>query len=128
LGQLMDTVQAALPRACPVTLVGDRGVTGPEVIAQCRRVGWHFTLRLNTGPTHPVMWRASPQDADRPVWSLVPRAGQRWSGRGQIYKTAGWVNVQLTIHWTKGAEAPWMLVSDQPGGADRVREYRRRVR
>lgn len=128
LGQLMDEVAAALPADCTVTLVGDRGVTGPKVIDECRRVGWHFVLRLNVGPTHPVMWRATADGPEVSVWSLVTRPGQRWSGTGEVYKLDGWHRVTVTIWWARTAAVPWILLSDRPGGSARVREYRRRVR
>ena len=32
------------------------------------------------------------------------------------------------MRWAQGQETPWLLFSDRPGGAARVREYRRRVR
>lgn len=128
LGQMLDEVAAALPPGCTVTLVGDRGVAGPGMIDQCRRVGWHWVLRLNTSPTHPVHWRPTPMASVVAVWSLVIGPGQRWTGQGEVYKKAGWRAVQLTIWWARTASEPWILLSDRPGGIARVREYRRRSR
>jgi hypothetical protein len=122
---MVADIAAALPPDCPVTLVADRGVTGPEVIDLCREVGWHYVLRQSAGAaqTNKVL-----VDGDeRLLWRLVARPGQRWAGSVRLFKGAGWRRVELTIRRDRGAAEPWLLVSDRPAGPARVREYRRRV-
>jgi len=119
-------VAAALPPGCTVTLLADRGVTGPEVIDLCRELGWHFLLRVSVGTTQTNQVRgvALPEQA---LWVLVSGPGQRWTGSVQLFKQAGWRAVDLTIHWHRAYDEPWVLVSDRPAGTARVREYRRRA-
>jgi DDE family transposase len=127
LTQLCTAVATALPPACSVTLLTDRGITSPAVIALCRRLGWHFVLRLSVSAqqTNRVRVGTAPE---QPLWDLVTRPGQRFSARVNLYKDAGWVPVNLTIHWQRGYAEPWVLLSDLPPGPAIVRTYRRRVR
>jgi hypothetical protein len=127
LTQLCTVVAAALPPDCQVTLLTDRGITSPAVIALCRRLGWHFVLRLSVSAhqTNRVRVGAGPE---QPLWDLVTRPGQHFTARVELYKEAGWVPVNLTIHWQRGYAEPWVLLSDLPAGPAIVRTYRRRVR
>lgn len=127
LTQLCTAVAAALPPDCHVTLLTDRGITSPAVIALCRTLGWHFVLRLSVGvhQTNRVRVGTAP---DQPLWDLVTRPGQRLARTVDLYKDAGWVTVNLTIHWQRGFTEPWILISDLPAGPARVRTYRRRFR
>lgn len=127
LAAMMAEVAAALPPDCVVTLLGDRGITGVGVIDLCAEAQWHYVLRLNVGPRHDLRMRQR-DGSDAPLWDLVTGPGQRWTGRVQVFKKAGWRTVNLTIRWDRAAAEPWVLVSDREAGRDRVREYRRRVR
>jgi hypothetical protein len=123
---MFGEIVAALPTDCTVTLVADRGVTGPDVIDLCTEIGWHYVLRQSAGATqtHKVVVAGQ----ERSLWSLVTRPGQRWAGAVALFKGAGWRPVELTIRWDRGASEPWVLVSDRPAGPARAREYRRRIR
>lgn len=124
---LLAEINAALPPGATVTLLGDRGVTGPALIDLCRELGWHYVLRLSVGAAQANKVRC-PGERERRLWELVTGPGQRLAARVALYKEAGWRTVELTVHWRRGAAEPWVLVSDRPAGAARVREYRRRVR
>jgi hypothetical protein len=124
---MVAEVAAALPPGCIVTLIGDRGVTGPALIDLCRDRGWHFVLRLSVSATQANKVRRPGEDARR-LWDLVTGPGQRLAARVALYQEAGWRTVELTVHWRRGADEPWVLVSDRPAGMARVKEYRRRTR
>lgn len=127
LTELCTTVDRALPPGCRVTLLADRGITSPAVIALCRTLGWSFVLRLSVGPTQTNRVRIG-DVPEQPLWDLVTGPGQRLAAAVLLYKAAGWVAVELTIQWDPRFAEPWVLLSDQPGGAAIVRTYRRRVR
>ncbi len=124
---LVAPIAAALPPGTQVTLLGDRGVAGPTLIDTARDVGWEVVLRLNVGPkqAHRLLledgteWR---------LWDWVATVGSGWSGPVAIFKSAGWRAGVLTIHRAKEQTEWWILFSTRPGGAARVREYRKRSR
>lgn len=121
-------VAAGLPASGTVTLLTDRGVTGPDLVHLCRRFGWHDLLRLSAAAAQGSTCRLA-DATECPVWDLVTGPGQRWAGALALCKQAGWLPGELTIHWRRGEDAPWLLVSDRPAGPARVRvrEYRRRA-
>jgi len=123
---LLEEVAAALPAGVTATLLADRGVTSAGVLDACRAVGWHYVLRLNARPHRGCRIRQAGRVF--PLWDLVTRPGQRWTGQVEVFRQAGWRPVQLTIHWAIGAPTPWVLLSDDPAGPSRVRLYRRRMR
>lgn len=124
---LLETIQAALaPGTEPVLLV-DRGITSAAMVDLARELGWHVVFRVNAGPAQTNRARLSPAD-ERRVGDLVTKPGQRWTDEVDLFKAAGWRRLQLTIYWERGADEPWILLSDEPGGGARVREYRRRAR
>lgn len=128
LRQLFGEVAAALPANCTVTVVGDRALPSAEVIDACRAVGWHALFRLSTDAKQGYLVRLGGPTAEPvPLWSLVTGPGQRWHGSVALFKAAGWRTVEVTIRWAQGQAEPWLLVSTRPGGAARVREYRRRA-
>jgi hypothetical protein len=125
LAAMLREVAAALPPGVQPTLLADRGLVGPGLIDATRCAGWHLVLRLRAGSGEATLVRL----ADGPVQRLATlptHPGQRWTGPVALFKEAGWRTGYLTVHWAKGADEPWVLFSDRPGGADRVREYRRR--
>jgi hypothetical protein len=126
LRELFAEVGAALPPGCEVTVVGDRGLAGAELIDACREAGFHPLFRLSADARQGCLARVD-GGPERPVWGLVTGAGQRWEGAVEVFKQAGWRALQLTIRWEPGQAEPWLLLSDRPAGGARVREYRRRA-
>lgn len=127
LRELLATAQAALAPGTEPTLLMDRGLTSAALVDVARALGWHVVFRLNAGPAQTNRVRLGPAD-ERRVWALVTTPGQRWTGEVELFKAAGWRRLHLTIHWGRTAAEPWILLSDEPGGPARVREYRRRTR
>jgi hypothetical protein len=126
LTRLCQLVDQALPCGARVTLLVDRGITSPGVIALCRQLGWHFVMRVSVSATQTNRVRV--QGQEQALWSLVERPGPRFAGPVEVYKQAGWVAAELTVHWPKRFTAPWVLLSDRPAGGVIVRTYRRRFR
>jgi hypothetical protein len=119
-------VQAALPAAVVVTVVADRGLVGHKLVDACQALGWELALRLKTGGGEATLARLTDGD-ERRVAALPTHRGQRWSGPAAIFKDAGWRAGFITIRWDRDAAEPLVLFSTRPGGAARVREYRRRM-
>lgn len=119
-------VAAALPPGCAVTVIGDRALPSADVIDACRAVGREALFRLSADARQGHRVRLGGREV-RPIWALVTGPGQRGTGTVEVFKAAGWRTVELTIRWDRGQSEPWLLLSTRPGGAGRVREYRRRA-
>lgn len=125
--RLVAPMAAALPPGCQVTLLGDRGVSGPTLIDTARDLGWAVVLRLNVGETQAHRLRLEDGTEWR-LWDGVEQVGAGWSGPVQIFKGAGWRSGYLTIHRGRGQREWRILFSTRPAGTARVREYRKRSR
>lgn len=124
---LLAPIAAALPPGCTVTLVGDRGVSGPTLLDAAQRQGWAGLLRLNVGESQAHRLRLESGEEWR-LWDWVDAVGSGWSGPVQIFKGAGWRAGHLTVHRRPDAGEWWILFSTRPGGRARIREYARRSR
>jgi hypothetical protein len=126
LSTLAQMVDRALPVGAHVTLIADRGITSPGVIALCRRLGWSFVLRLSVSANQAHRVRLA--GTEQALWPLITRPGPRFAGPVDLYKQAGWLAVEVTVHWPKRFAEPWVIISDRPAGPAMIRSYRRRFR
>jgi hypothetical protein len=123
LKQLEQVHQWLAPYDLKITLLADRGLAWPSLVRLCRRLGWHYVLRLQ-GSTH---WRDNVREGT--VKSLL-------SGRRQIkdvqvlkddvhlFKKAGWIDhCCITAVHHRGCKSAWFLLSDLPAGYARVQRY-----
>lgn len=126
LGRLCRVAAGWLPEGCAVTLVADRGLASRELALLCRSLGWHYVPRLSADAKQGYVVR-HPDGRTQPVRELAAGGpGTRWCGPVECFKHRGWVRVELTVYWARGYDEPRILVSDEPAGMARVREYARR--
>jgi len=137
LAPLLDRIAAALPADCHVTLLADRGLSGPTVLDLCQARGWAVVVRLNVGETQAHRLRLAAVDATADasrwgeecrLWDVAGAVRSRWTSAVQIFKGAGWRTGYLTVYQRPGLTERWVLFSTRPGGYARVREYARRGR
>jgi hypothetical protein len=124
---MLTEIAAALPPGTIPTLLVDRGITSAAMVDLCRELGWHFVFRVNAGPNQTNRARLADGEEQR-LWELVTTPGQRLAQPVALFKDAGWRALALTIHWTRGEDEPWILVSDDAAGPARVAAYRQRSR
>ena len=121
--KLFRYVALLLPGDSQVWVMGDAGFETVHLLRWLRRQGWSFVIR-QSGRT------------------LVHWPGQDWVklnqltiGEGQT-RTIGWVRLTrkydvgwffLVIHWDKGEDEPWFLVSNQADTRLVIRRYRIRM-
>jgi len=121
LTELLSMAAPALPVDANVVVVADREFGNIPAIQAIQRRGWHFCLRFKND-----------------TW-LQNEDGDRWQARDGFPppgKSIYWAQVLVTmrqfgplnaaVHWHKGNDEPWILVSDLPAG-ELKRFYRKRM-
>jgi hypothetical protein len=108
------------------TLLADRGLSCLKLIELCQAQGWHYVLRIKQEEymqrkryDHFQDWQTGSQ--------VVSHPGQSWFGPVRLWKEHEF-ETQLSAVWEEGYEQAWFLISDQPAGRKRVKEYSRRMR
>lgn len=121
--ELLDRVYQMVPSNCPVHLVGDAGFHSPDLQRWLHQRGWHFVLRQ---PGHVQVRQAGQAWTELRDFALD--VGQtRVIGSVWIGKSNPFGPVWLVLHWAKGEDNPWYLVSDQTERQAILRAYRRRM-
>jgi hypothetical protein len=129
LSQVWATMVAAVAEQVPpgsqVTVLADRGLVGTGIITPCTNAGWNMVVRLK-GKDRSRVQLADGAEVGLAEW--VAQHPTRWTGPVRMFKQAGWLTGWLTIWQERGHPEPWVLFSTHPGGAARVRDYRKRMR
>ena len=124
-GTLLDRVIPHLG-AADCTVLADRGLVGHPLVELCTQRGWHDVLRLSAAHTcQPVRGRWAPRWL--PCRRLVPQPGRQWYGAVHLWQERP-LAAQVSATWELDQKAPWIVVSDQPAGRQRVRTSARRMR
>ena len=106
---LLERLQALIPAGQTRVVLADRGLgTSPSWQARLSESGWPYLVRVQR-TTRIQLPNAKPQ----PLRHLVGY-GQRWTGRAQVFKKAGWQWKWVYVVWEVGYAEPWCLCSDQP--------------
>jgi hypothetical protein len=120
---LFRQVKKLLPADCEVWVMGDTGFQGIDLLCWLRQQGWHFVIRQQGRIK--VRWSGQP-------WvklNAIPLS------RGQT-RVIGWVRLTqkydvgwfwLLLHWEKGEDEPWYLVSDTLGKRKLIQLYKVRM-
>lgn len=108
------------------TLIADSGLAGMPVVQLCQARHWHYLLRLCRQHTcRPACGKRAGR------WyamsELVSRPGQSWFGSALVWQEHH-LDAFISAVWEPGYQDAWFLLSDQPAGRQRVREYARRMR
>jgi hypothetical protein len=118
--------RALLPPGAAVTLLADRAYGVPPLVDRLAAHGWSFVLRLAVGS---VVWRDR-RGREQPLRALlarhVQRPGQRWKGRGQLFKGAGWRTLSVVAYWQPGEDARLVVITDGPPAWAALAAYGRR--
>jgi hypothetical protein len=119
---LFRQAAACLPEGAEVTLLADRGLAWPRIVDACRKLGWHFVIRLQ-GQTRV----RTPDGRESSAAELAPKPRAHWWGEAEVFKKAGWRHAQVAACWERDQKGPWLLVSDRPDGPRQFRRYAKRV-
>jgi hypothetical protein len=120
---LLRYVRQLIPMQSEVWVLGDTGFQTVPVLQWLGRQGWHFVIRQQGR-------------------ILVRQQGREWCKLNQFdlapgeTHTIGWVRLTrkhnvgwfwLVLHWEKGYDEPWYLVSDCQGERTLIRFYKVRM-
>jgi len=105
--ELLTRLRLLVPADIAFTVQADRGIgTSPDLIRALQRLKIDFLLRvqgqtrlrLGNGRVHALA-------------SLV-KPGETWCGRGEVFKKAGWLRLEVRLEWRGGEKSPWCLVTN----------------
>lgn len=109
LNGLLDQLRALIPPDQALLLLADRGLgTSPTWQAHLSETGWPYLLRVQRSTRIRL-----PNHKPQPLRHLVAY-GQTWTGRGQVFKKAGWQWKWVYLVWEVGFAEPMCLFSNQP--------------
>jgi hypothetical protein len=110
MNSLLDRLRKLIPADQAILLLADRGLgTSPTWQEHLSNSGWPYLLRVQRS----TRLRLSHQHQPQPLCRLVGY-GQRWTGRAQVFKKAGWQWKWVYLVWEVGYAEPWCLFSNQP--------------
>jgi hypothetical protein len=118
---LLETVPALLPAGVQVVFLADRGFADTELLAQLRRLGWHFRIRIKA--TFSVLRPGQPV-CKVEDFSLAPGRALFLHNVAITAEYFGPVSLALARHSSTGEY--WYIVSDEPTSVHTFTEYGRR--
>jgi len=118
---LLETVPALLPAGVPVVFLADRGFADTELLAQRRRLGWHFRIRIKA--TFSVLRPGQPV-CKVEDFSLAPGRALFLHNVAITAESGGPVSLALARHSSTGEY--WYIVRDEPTSVHTFTEYGRR--
>lgn len=107
LRQLLAQLRSIIPADQEVVILADRGLgTSPTWQTYLLQQGWDYLLRVQRS-THIRL----PNGKTQPLGRLVSY-GQTWTGKGEVFKKAGWHWKHIAVVWEYGYAEPWCLLSN----------------
>lgn len=107
LNGLLEQLKRHLPADQARLVLADRGLgTSPTWQATLRDRDWPYLLRVQRSTRI-----RRPNHKPQPLRQMVGY-GQRWTGRAQVFKKAGWQWKWVSVVWEVGYADPWCLCSD----------------
>jgi hypothetical protein len=120
--RLLGEVQKCLPPGCKPVLLADRGLAWPTLVDWCEQHHWHYVLRLQS--------QTNVRLEDGRVCTarqLVARPGNRWLGKADVFKKAGWRSANVVANWRRDCSEPWLLVTDERASLRHCGVYAKRM-
>jgi len=115
---LLNAVPPLLPAGVKVVFLADRGFADTELMAQLRRLGWHFRIRIKANFSVHRCGHRSCKVAD---FSLAPGRALFLQNVAITAEHFGPVSLALARHTSNGEY--WYVVSDEPTNLHTFVEY-----
>jgi hypothetical protein len=133
---LWDCIEELFKRSVPhvgetaCTIIGDSAFGCFPMVSLCQKYGWHYLFRIcaqHTQHTCAQRTHSGQLLPSCPVSDLVHEPGKRFYGSVRLWQEDH-VETQLSAYWDPDEEEPLLVISDQPAGGSRLKEYRLRWR
>jgi hypothetical protein len=118
---LLALVAQILPPTLRVIISADRAFGHPTFTDLVVAHGWEWVVRVQRQTCF-----CDVQGGQRTLTTVVPTPGQRWKGRGSVFKKAGWRPASVVAYWSTRHRESLVVVSSLPLGWDILHEYQRR--
>jgi hypothetical protein len=119
---VLSHVASLLPKGATVVVVADRAFGCPVFTDPVAARGWDWLVRVQ-GQTRFRNQLGQVQ----PLRQHVSAAGQRWKGRGALFKDAGWRQASAVALWGRRHREPLLVASSLPLSWDLVALYKKRA-
>jgi hypothetical protein len=119
---VLEMVASLLPADATVVVVADRAFGCPVFTDPVAARGWAWLVRVQGQPRF-----RSQQGHVQPLRTQVSAAGQRWKGRGWLFKDAGWREASCVVLWGRAHREPLLLASSLALGWDLIALYKKRA-
>jgi hypothetical protein len=130
---LWDCIEELFQRLAPhigktdCTIIGDSAFGCYPMVTLCQKYGWHYLFRICAQHTC-EHWSAGGRLLPTcPVSNLVNAPGKRFHGHIRLWQEDQ-IETNLSACWDKNEEEALFVISDQPAGPKRIKEYRLRWR
>ncbi len=104
--ELLTKVAPLLPKGPRIVVIADRAFGNPAFIDRVAARGWDWLVRVQ----HQTCFRDVQGRCCQLNQVLVSR-GQRWRGRGWLFKKAGWRESSCVAYWSLSHKEPLLLAS-----------------
>ena len=106
---LLERVARGVPADSVPLLQADRGIgCSPALVRVVEELGWYYLFRVQKSTR-----LRTAQGKEHALGNLVKR-GESWSGRGEVFKKAGWLPAYIHVIWRDGYDDLWCLVTNDP--------------
>lgn len=127
LAAVLEEAAALLPADVAVLVVADRAYETPGFVDRVAAHGWAWAVRAKARSS--LRWRDArgrEQGLRAVLARHLRRPGQRWKGRGQVYKKAGWRAASVVAYWAPGQAEPLVVLTNLPPRWEALQGYGRR--
>ena len=106
IGKLLAQIKDAVPKGRKVIVMADRGIgNSPGLCNKIAALGWSYQLRV----TRLVKIRTE-DGVVLPIDKAKP--GKGWRASGTFFIKRGRVQGHVIVHWEKGCNEPWILITN----------------
>src|SRR5437763_12484104 len=125
---LWDCIEELFKRLAPhigktdCTIIGDSAFGCFAMVTLCQKYGWHYLFRICVQHTC-EHWSTNGRLLPTcPVSDLVNAPGKRFYGHIRLWQEDQ-IETNLSAYWDKNEEEALFVISDQPAGRKRIKEY-----